>query len=160
MLNSLREPATKRGTGWTTVTWLRLLRVGHRARHDGDADLRRHGLSGPQFHLLKRISREGGCTQQQLADELGLTKGNISQMVAKLEAAGLVRRGSDGGGNRLSLSEAGVAKLHALVPVQERFVTEWLSVLTPAELRQLHRLLAKLDRRPVDSAGDHGNAPV
>ncbi|HEV2238197.1 MAG TPA: MarR family transcriptional regulator, partial [Ktedonobacterales bacterium] len=74
------------------VTWLRLAHVFAKIQRAGMAHLRGRGLSPGQFDVLAQVGAHEGCSQQELADVLLVTKGNITQLLDKMEAAGLLRR--------------------------------------------------------------------
>ena len=54
--------------------------------------LRALGLSVPQCDVLTTLSETEGVSQQELASRLYVTKGNISSLLDRLAAAGLVER--------------------------------------------------------------------
>ncbi len=67
-----------------------LLRVVHGISQDGARELRRHGLTPAQYRLLLAVGATPGCRQHELGDLLGVTKGNVSMLVSRLERDGLV----------------------------------------------------------------------
>jgi DNA-binding MarR family transcriptional regulator len=73
-------------------------------------------------------------------------KGNISQLLAKLERQGLITRRPDGRINCLSLTERGQSLFEEVVPQQEALIAKLLAPLSDDEQRELLRLLRKLDR--------------
>jgi DNA-binding MarR family transcriptional regulator len=87
-----------------------------------------------------------GITQQELADRLLVTKGNISQLIARMERRGLIRRCQEGRAMRLHLTEAGRHLRAAALPAQEALVARHFAHLTPDEARALHTLLRRVDR--------------
>jgi DNA-binding MarR family transcriptional regulator len=107
--------------------------------------LRPWDLSVAQFDVLAQVGAHDGLTQQQLAAALLVTKGNICQLLDRLERLGLVRRQQVGRANRLHLTDAGRALREQVVPAQETLVAERLAALTPDEQRTLLSLLRKLD---------------
>ncbi len=108
--------------------------------------MRRWGLSVAQFDALVQIGLAEGMTQQQLADSLLVTKGNICQLLGRMEQLGLLTREQDGRANRLYLSARGRELFDEVVPAQEELIARQLDPLDPEEQRQLIRLLRKLDR--------------
>ena len=75
--------------------WFRFIRL-----ESAHADRRRRtvcariGLSVPQCDVLTTLTEEEGISQQDLAKRLYVTKGNISGLLDRLVAAGLVERRS------------------------------------------------------------------
>ena len=88
------------------------------------ARLERYGVSGGCIGPLILIGRaDGGLSQVQLAQQLGMESPSLVRLLDKLTAAQLVRRESDASdrrSNRLSLTEAG----WALYPAMEREMTD------------------------------------
>jgi DNA-binding MarR family transcriptional regulator len=131
------------------LAWLRLARVYQKVDRASVAGMRRRGLSLPQFDVLAQVGAHPGMTQQELADALLVTKGNVCQLLDRMEAAGLVARRQEGRTNRVSLTAEGQRLFDEAVPVQERLVAERLAALTPAEQHRLLGLLRKLDQALV-----------
>ena len=129
------------------VGWLRLLRVEQRVARVLAEDLKRWDLNLAQFDTLAHVGAAEGLTQQDLADSLLVTKGNVCQMLDKMERRGLLVRRREGRTNRLFLTADGRRMFEEVVPAHEELVGRQLSVLDPEEQAQLARLLGKLDRR-------------
>jgi DNA-binding MarR family transcriptional regulator len=127
------------------TAWLRLARVYQKVDHASAEHLRARDLSVAQFDVVAQVGVRPGLTQQELAQALLVTKGNICQLVDRLERMGLVRRQQEGRANRLYLTESGQALYAQAVPAQEAMVAERLGALTRDEQRTLLRLLRKLD---------------
>jgi len=127
------------------LAWLRLARVFQKVDRASAAHLRRWNLSVAQFDVLAHVGPAEGCTQQELADRLLVTKGNVTQLLDKLELRGLIVRCQEGRTNCLYLTPAGRQLYAEVVPAHEAFIDERLSVLSPAEQGQLLALLRKLD---------------
>ena len=122
-----------------------MVRLVRRISQAGAAELQRHELSPAQFQLLALLHREPGMAQHELAEAFGVTKGNVSQLVKKLELSGLVRRVRVQSTDELALTPAGTALVERLIPDQARFLAEQLSALDSVQLAQLRDLLGKLD---------------
>ncbi len=128
------------------LAWLRLARAFQKIDRASAAHLRAWDLSVAQFDALAQLGAAEGITQQELADRLLVTKGNVSQLLDRMERRGLIRRCQEGRAMRLFLTDTG-RRLHAAaVPAQEALITGRFAALTPAEQRQLLGLLRKLDR--------------
>ena len=141
----LRQPAV--------LAWLRLARVFQKIDTRSERFFRTHELNTKQFELntalfdiLAQVGAARGMTQQELADALLVTKGNISQLLSKLEQAAMITRRQEGRTNCLSLTERGEALFQVVVPQQEALIAELLAPLSDDEQRELLRLLRKLDQ--------------
>ncbi len=132
------------------VAWLRLARGYHQIDRASAEFLRGWDLSVAQFDVLAQIGAHEGLTQQELADHLLVTKGNISQLLARMERRGLVRRTQDGRALILSLTEAGQQLREVVVPAQEALIAARLAPLDPTTLRALSSALRMLDRSPAE----------
>jgi DNA-binding MarR family transcriptional regulator len=124
---------------------MRLARVFQKMDRASAEHLRAWGVSVAQFDVIARIGSAEGITQQELADKLLVTKGNICQLLDRLEQHGLIRRQQEGRVNRLFLTDAGQRLYREAVPAQEGFVARQFSALSPEEQTQLLSLLRKLD---------------
>ena len=135
-----------------TRTWFRLLRVTRRLEETSDRAVRASGLSGARFELLAAVSLSEGASQRELAATLGVTKGNVAQIAARLETEGLVRREPDGRLSRVYLTSRARAMLALAVPVHAAALADRLSVLSTTARAQFDARLAALDaalRPPV-----------
>ena len=129
----------------SVLAWLRLFRVFQKIDRASSAHLRTWGLSTAQFDVLARVGATRGITQQELADRLLVTKGNISQLLDRMEKLGLLKRCQEKRSNTLVLTEQGQALHDRVVPAQEKLIAEQLAALSPAEVNDLQRLLRKVD---------------
>jgi len=137
--NSLRQPAV--------LAWLRLARVFQKINTKSERFFRSQDLNSAQFDVLAKVGASSGITQQELAAALLVTKGNISQLLAKMEQDGLIVRRQEGRSNLLSLSERGQKLYQEVVPQQEQLIAELLQGLTRDEQFELLHLLRKLDHQ-------------
>ena len=99
-----------------------------------------------QFDVLAHVGAAEGITQQELADSLLVSKGNVCQLLDKLEGRGLISRRREGRTNRLFLTQKGRQLFDEVVPNHEALIEERLSALSREEQKSLHDLLRKLDR--------------
>jgi DNA-binding MarR family transcriptional regulator len=115
--------------------------------------LEERGLSIAQFDILATLGFEQGITQQELAERLLVTKGNICGMIDRMEANGWVERRPDREDrrvNRLFLTRRGKALLAQAMPSQQALAKEILSVLAPSELQTLYQFLDRLDEKAAE----------
>jgi len=136
--SGLRQPAV--------LAWLRLLRVARKVERASGEHLRRWGLSEAQFDVIAHVGAAEGQRQQDLADSLLVTKGNVCQLLDRLEQAGLLVRRQDGRANRLYLTEAGRRLFREVVPDHEATVAQQFAALGQDDQAELLRLLRRLDR--------------
>lgn len=129
----------------SVATWLRLARVFHKIDHASVEQMRAWDLSLAQFDVLARVGASEGVTQQQLADRLLVTKGNICQLLDRMEGRGLLERRQEGRANRIFLTESGQALWNQAVPAHEALIGELMGALTPEEQSELLPLVRKLD---------------
>ena len=120
--------------------------MSQKVERDLARQLRRWGLSNAQFDVLAQVGASEGLTQQELADHLLVTKGNVAQLVARLEGRGMIERRPEGRTNRLFLAREGHKLFEKVVPAHEALVDQRLSALTKEEQKVFHDLLRKLDR--------------
>ena len=73
-----------------TYEALRLLNMGLHGRMR--SGLAARGMTLPQMFLLRFLIERGTATPKELAAKLGVTPGNVTGLVNKLEVAGLVTR--------------------------------------------------------------------
>jgi DNA-binding MarR family transcriptional regulator len=135
---SLKTPAL--------LGWLRLMRVYHKVHRRSAERLKGWGLSVAQFDVLAHVGAAEGITQQELADLLLVSKGNVCQLLGKMEGRGLISRRHEGRTNRLFLTDKGRRLFEDVVPVHEAAIAERFSVLPEADQARLHKLLRKFDR--------------
>jgi MarR family transcriptional regulator, 2-MHQ and catechol-resistance regulon repressor len=138
------------------LAWLRLLRVSQKVERDLAGQLKLWGLNNAQFDVLAHVGAAEGISQQELADSLLVTKGNVAQLLGRMEKRGLIERCPQGRTNRLFLTDEGRRTFAEVVPAHEALIDDRLSVLSEEEQRQLFELLRKLDRalekeRPAES---------
>src|SRR3954449_10321604 len=96
--------------------WIETVRVSQLGERQVVAVLSRHGLTLPQFDVVATLRFSEGVTQQELAERLLVTKGNVCGVLDRLEGLGWVERRpdpEDRRANRLHLTNAGRRKLDA-----------------------------------------------
>lgn len=127
--------------------WFRWLRVQTRMQDVVADRLRALGLSVPQCDVLTTLTEREGISQQVLAERLYVTKGNISGLISRLEAAGLVERRSIAGDRRsyaVFLTPQGRGLADAGIAVQRAFVAETLGRLPEAQVAALENILISM----------------
>ena len=135
----LRDPAVR--------AWIRLLRFSQRVVQPALVQkLRGLGLNPAEFDILDTLAAREGLTQQDLADALLVTKGNMTYHLCRMEERGLVDRRPEGRKNRLYLTGEGRRLLEEALPEHEALIDERFSGLSVEERVQIADLLKKLER--------------
>jgi DNA-binding MarR family transcriptional regulator len=127
------------------LAWIRLVRVFQKVDRASSESLRCHQLSPAQLDLLAKVGSSEGINQQELADALLVTKGNVCQLLDKMEASGLLERRPAGRLNRLYLTDKGRHIFETVVPAHDALVAGLFGSLSDAEQHQLLRLLGRVD---------------
>jgi DNA-binding MarR family transcriptional regulator len=113
-----------------------------------EAKLSEIGLSLAKLAALNRLSDAGeSLPLGQLAERLSCVKSNVTQLVDRLEADGLVSRASDPNDRRSRLAvltPAGRSAHEKGRQIKEQVERELFGALTESESATLHLLLAKL----------------
>ena len=108
------------------------------------------GLSLAKLAALRSLTQAGeSIPLGQLAERLSCVKSNVTQLVDRLEADGLVNRTSDPNDRRSRfavLTDAGRAAYARGSEIQMQAERELFGVLTLAESDTLHHLLGKLQQ--------------
>jgi len=128
------------------AAWTRLVRIYQHIDRLSEQLFHDLGLNTACFDVIARVATREGLSQGELADALLVTKGNVSQLVAKLVTEGLIERRPDGKFQRLFLTDRGRTLAEVAVPRQERLLDQTLETLTKSEQSQLLQLLRKWER--------------
>ncbi len=139
------KPRRGRGREYAVLAWLRLLRVHQKVSRSAAEQVGSAGLSLAQFDVLAHVGAAEGCHQQQLADALLVTKGNVTQLLDRMEECALVERRQVGRTKCIFLTDKGRTLQASVVPAHEAVIADQLSALSSEEQRELVRLLSKLD---------------
>jgi DNA-binding MarR family transcriptional regulator len=129
----------------SVLAWLRLVRVFQKIEQRTSRGLRCSDLTLAHFDVLMHIGAAEGITQQELADSLLVTKGNVCQVLGRMQEAGLIARRQEGRANRLFLTDRGRQVFHEAGPAHEQRVAECFAALSKSEQRELLSLLRRLD---------------
>ncbi|WP_455137840.1 MarR family winged helix-turn-helix transcriptional regulator [Thermophilibacter sp.] len=108
--------------------------------------LHRGGRSGKQPVLVRLLAAGGTMPQRELQESLPITSASLSELLAKLEAEGLVTRlrsRTDRRQQTIALTEAGRARAREAVEGRRAFERRALACLTEEEVADL---ADKLDR--------------
>ncbi|MEC5408504.1 MarR family transcriptional regulator [Paraburkholderia sp. MPAMCS5] len=104
-------------------------------------------ITSVQYAALEILRRTPGVNQRQLGDELDVDRSTIADLVARMVRNELIERSDDPVDKRsyvLFLTSAGKKQLATLRPRVEEVERILTAKLTPAEARELRRLLSAL----------------
>jgi DNA-binding MarR family transcriptional regulator len=127
------------------LAWLRLARVFQKVDRVATESLRWRQLSPAQVDVLAKVGSSEGISQQELADALLVTKGNVCQLLHKMEGSGLLERRPDGRVNRLFLTDQGRRLFTEVVPSYDSMLAEQFNTLSETDQRALLRMLRQID---------------
>ena len=126
--------------------WLRFLRLNQRITRLAARVMRDKGLSVPQFDVLSTLSEREGATQQDIAERLYVTKGNISGLIDRMAEAGLVERRAlpnDRRSHALYSTPLGREALARGDALQREMIARTLGQLPDGEIRALYEILGR-----------------
>jgi DNA-binding MarR family transcriptional regulator len=122
-----------------------LVRVFQKVDRAASESLRWRQLSPAQLDVLAKVGSAEGISQQELANALLVTKGNVCQLLDKMEGSGLLERRPDGRVNRLFLTAQGRRVHDDVVPRHDEMLADQFNTLSDEDQRELLRLLRHLD---------------
>jgi MarR family transcriptional regulator, 2-MHQ and catechol-resistance regulon repressor len=138
-------------------SYVKLLRAGRAVLGLVEPRLAASGLTVTQFGVLEAILHKGPLSQRELSQKVLTSPGNMTDLVDKLEARGLVRRTRqklDRRAVQVELTTAGRAVIEPLFTAHAADIAQAMAPLNGDELRQLGGLLRKLGLTPTDVADD------
>lgn len=127
-------------------TWVRIMRIFHRIDRRSAEGMRDWNLSVARFDILNHAGVHEGATQQELADALLVTKGNICQLLDSLERDELIRREKHGRSNRVFLTDTGRELRANAMHNHVELISTAMNALSDEELTTLTTLLRKVER--------------
>ena len=139
-------------TTYTTSLWLRFLRFGLQSHKKLDDDLRKVGLTPPQFYVLATIGYAGGLPFGEIGAKMMVTVSNLTGIVDRLEEKKLVLRKRDEHDRRVVhvvLTDKGAKLYTSTVPLFEKSAAEIFSALDAGQQKELSSLLRKLHPESV-----------
>src|SRR5271154_5563937 len=128
-----------------------VLHAAHGVEDEGEKHLGRIGVSGGKIAALTALAEAAeSLPLSQLAGRLSCVKSNITQLVDRLEADGLVARKPDPNDRRTRLAVMTAAGRRACKEgrrIQQQTERDLFGALTGDEARQLAALMGKLTPR-------------
>lgn len=129
------------------LLWFRLARFFQQSVKASNQHLDPYGLSIAQFDLLVQIGASQPITQQELAQKLLVSKGNITQLIKRMENRKLITRRQEWKTKYITLTTQGMELYQEVVPKQEQFQASQFQALNKDEQVQLLHLLTKLQKQ-------------
>jgi len=128
---------------------LTLLRAADHANRAMQQRLKPSGLTATQYNVLRilRGARPAGLTCSAIGSRMIAAEPDITRLLGRLEKQKLLRRQRDGHDRRVvwtQITEKGLSLLAELDGLVERAPKEVLKDLSGAELKELMRLLKKM----------------
>jgi DNA-binding MarR family transcriptional regulator len=109
-------------------------------------EFRPYDLSTPQYAILFHATPQG-VPLSKLCEEMLADNSNLTRLVDRLEARGLVRRAPDPRDRRVTLVQltpAGEQLISELRPRHRDYIERRMSHLTPEQLAAMHTAMATL----------------
>ncbi|HEY7977521.1 MAG TPA: MarR family transcriptional regulator [Rhizomicrobium sp.] len=103
-----------------------------------------HDVSVAEWVAMRLIHGRPGVSATAIADEMGMTRGAISKIVARLEERGLIARAplpEDARGQALRLNAKGARLLPQLAAAADRNDSEFFDDLPPEDRAAMLRIL-------------------
>ena len=117
-----------------------------------DSEVRRRlreqfGVTFPRFDMMAQLDKNpAGMTLGELSKRMMVTNGNVTGLVERLVTEGLLDRRPSPNDRRaqiVSLTAEGRRAFRAMARANEDWIAEIFSGLTPSEMDELMRLLAR-----------------
>jgi MarR family transcriptional regulator, 2-MHQ and catechol-resistance regulon repressor len=119
-----------------------------------------YDLTAPQFGILEALYHLGPLSLGELAEKLLVTGGNVTYVMDRLEAQGLVARERSGDDRRVvraHLTTKGRQAIEGVFPRHASFVEGLVEGLDPEEKEALRGLLKKLGKGIAQASSRFGN---
>ncbi|RYL93338.1 MarR family transcriptional regulator [Sporolactobacillus sp. THM19-2] len=124
--------------------WMTLSQIYHIQANAYGRFLQKWGISLPQYELLVQIERKQRLSQKELAAQLSVSKGNITQLLGRLEKLGYVTREKEWKTKYVSLTEKGHALYASIIPEQRVFLASQFHTLSRKDQKALIKLLKNI----------------
>lgn len=132
------------------VIWLQVVRTYQKCHQTLTRQLAPLELSVAQHEVLVRVGIDSGISQQRLAEKLLVAKSNVTGLLNRLEARGLLERRphpEDARTKRIFLTPSGEALASKSLVVQKHLVDTMVGTLTEEELELLDGIMKRVESR-------------
>ena len=119
-----------------------------------------YDLTAPQFGVLEALYHVGPLSLGELAEKLLVTGGNVTYVMDRLEAQGLVARERSGDDRRVvraHLTTKGRATIESVFPGHVEFIRNLVNGLGAEDRDDLRELLKKLGKGIAGGPHDDGD---
>jgi len=134
--------------------YVKLLRASKAVQARIEPLLAAHGLTPTQLGVLEVILHRGALSQREIGRKVLTSAGNMTDVIDKLEARGLVCRSRMPGDRRsvrVELTPAGRCLIESLFPRHAEDIARAMAGLDPDEMARLGVLLRKLGRAAAEA---------
>jgi DNA-binding MarR family transcriptional regulator len=131
------------------AAWVGIFAAGDYLSHQAEDVFRTHGVTGDQYNVLRilRGARPHGLARREITARLLRRAPDVTRMLDRLEASGLIERGRDAEDARRSIARItrrGLALLDRVDPEIEQAMAVATAPLRESELREVARLCGRL----------------
>ncbi len=142
--------------------WLRMLATTRLLSQEIRRRLRNEfGVTLPQFDILAQLYREpGGLRLGELSRRTMVTNGNITGLIERLEADGLVRRETPGADRRVTvarLTDTGQVAFAKMAQVHESWLRDLMAEVDRDTIASLLRDIERVKKSVGNHLVDDGN---
>lgn len=129
------------------LVWLNIARIYNDILKEINEQIKETGYSSSHFDCLNQIDTHPGCTQNELSELMFVTKGNITHLLKKLEADGLIERSQEWKVKHIRLTHKGKHVIETLRPKHTALQEELFGGLNQEEQKELLQLLRKIKHK-------------
>lgn len=117
---------------------------------------KKYELSKPQFNAIYAIFKAGdeGITLSSLGSKMFVTRANITTLVDRIEARGLIQRiinPNDRRSIKAVITKDGKKLIDTILPTHQIFSSKILGFLTESEKKRCDELLTRIQRELIDN---------
>ncbi|WP_052351579.1 MarR family winged helix-turn-helix transcriptional regulator [Deinococcus pimensis] len=149
------------GLPLSTRVWIDLDRVHSLLSRRIHGRMAEYGLTVPQYRVLRRLGEDGPRAPGALASDMGVTAGNLTGVLDRMEQQGLLTRARHEDDRRsvvARLTPRGEAEYARIVPEVRAYVAGLLSPLDERDLAHLQGVLERLDAHLCADAAEEVSA--
>lgn len=138
-------------TRYSNNLWIRFLRFNISSNKKLQEDLEEIGLTPPQYYVLATIGYSGTLPFGEIGAKMMVTVSNLTGIVDRLAAKGLVVRERDKQDRRIvyvKLTDKGSKLYKVAISTFEKSVAQVFSPLNQSQQKEISSLLRKIQRAP------------